>query len=188
MSRYLTLSTTNKAQVKCPIFNTTVNVASCVKLRDKVWRGEYVEARKGCQACMKCSKCPAAELVRKISFSHGDYPDNLGSREPKTMKFSNDILSYIQRIVVIDKVMNRLGVSDVERQLIATANARIAEAIKTAPSRGDNKPVVIRSAKSADVTPKSNFSISKKDKPSINMNDKLKNAALTGDLSAALRD
>ena len=66
--KYLTLSLTNKARINCPIFDTQVNVASYVALRDKVWRGEHVEVRRGCQACMHCSKCPVSVLVSKICY------------------------------------------------------------------------------------------------------------------------
>jgi len=48
MKRYLFLSTNNKASIQCPIFNTQVKVASCVALREKVWRGEQIAVRKGC--------------------------------------------------------------------------------------------------------------------------------------------
>lgn len=101
--KYLTLSLTNKARINCLIFDTQVNVASCVALLDKVWRGEHIDVRRGCQACMHCSRCPVAELVSKICFG-SDYPDNLASTEPKQIALSEDVLRRIKNVVVLDNI------------------------------------------------------------------------------------
>lgn len=177
MAQYLTLSSVNKARVKCPIFNTTVNVASCVNLRDKVWRNERVDVRRGCQACMRCSKCPVAKLITKISFS-STYPDNLGSKEPKLLNFSDDVLTAIKNVVVLENVMDHFNVPDIERQLIYSAQSRIEEAIKSASGKEPNKSTVLRTSKSTTTDP------TQKDN---SFDHNLKTAAITGDLAAALR-
>lgn len=165
--KYLTLSLTNKARINCPIFDTQVNVASCVALRDKVWRGEHIDVRRGCQACMRCSKCPVAELVSKICFG-SDYPDNLASTEPKLIALSEDVLRRIENVVVLDNIMNHLGVPDIERQLIESSRSRIEKALAKAPSSDKTKRVN---------TIKNVTENNKQD---------LKSAAIRGDLSAAI--
>lgn len=180
--KYLTLSLTNKARINCPVFNTQVNVASCVSLRDKVWRGEHVEVRRGCQACMHCSKCPVAELVSKICFG-SDYPDNLGSTEPKLLALSEDILRRIENVVVLDKTMDHLAVPDVERQLIYSSRSRIEQALVKAPSREKNKVTFSASKRSSNEIKRVNTTI--KNVTENNKQD-LKSAAISGDLAAAI--
>lgn len=177
----LTLSLTNKARINCPIFDTQVNVASCVALRDKVWRGEHIDVRRGCQACMRCSKCPVAELVSKICFG-SDYPDNLASTEPKLIALSEDVLRRIENVVVLDNIMNHLGVPDIERQLIDSSRSRIEKALAKAPSSDKNKVVFSATKRSSNKTKRVNTI---KNATENNKQD-LKSAAIRGDLSAAI--
>jgi len=162
MSKYLFLSPRNKALIQCPIFNTTVKVASCIALRDKVWRGEQIAVRRGCQACQRSSKCPVVEMMRRAAFGMSSTNDSLGSREGKVVPIEYSLLARIRPVVVMDTHIRDLDVPDIEQQLIATANKRIDAAMQKAP-QAVRQPAIIHTPRN----PK-------------------KDAAISGDLAAAI--
>jgi len=174
MKKYLFLSTHNKALIQCPIFNTTAKVASCVALREKVWRGEKIAVRRGCQACQRSSKCPAAEMVRRVAFGLNSANDSLGSREEKIVPIEYDLLARIRPVVVMDTHMRELDVPEIEQQLIATANKRIDAAMQKAP-QATRQTNIVRG-----------FHDHKQTKPQAPSNERLKQAAISGDLAAAI--
>jgi len=175
MRKYLFLSPQNKALIQCPIFNATVKVASCVTLRDKVWRNEQIAVRKGCQACMRSSKCPVAEMVRRAAFNLSATNDHLGSREEKIVPIEHDLLARIRPVIVMNTHIRDLDVPAIEQQLIATANKRIDAAMQKAP-QAVKQSAIIRSPRRPNKTKVT----------SPVPNERLKDAALTGNLAAAI--
>lgn len=190
----------NQFSFICPIFNAQTKMSSCIKLRQKKWRGETVEKRQGCQVAMDCGKCPAASAVEQISYNRYQegIPDNYGSLEPVVGKLRADILNRVLRPLITDKVLNRYSVTDAERDLLLSASKRIEEQLKTAPG-GNGKFVPHANTYAADarnsvnVRRKTNISddaaertekVARIQKPSNN--NALADAARTGDMSAAL--
>ena len=87
--------------------------------------------------------------------------------------------------MIIDKVLNSYPVSDVERQLLLTANERIDEQLKTAPA-GVGK----YTSRSVDASFSSASSrrrpVKRTTEPRPVPSSKTSDAARTGDLSAAI--
>lgn len=185
MAYYVTLDEEqNQFQFVCPIFNVQTPMRHCTKLRDLVYRGVRPEVRKGCQACIMSGKCPASEIVRKISFGKGQVPDDYGSKTPVVGKIRKDVLERIHRVMVLDKTMNDYSVPASERELILSASDRIGKMIGAAPLPSGDAPVS-RSAfdgHSSAPAPKKRKSAPKPD----NTNTRINDAAATGDLAAAV--
>jgi hypothetical protein len=177
MAQYLTLSNQNQFSFTCPVFNADTKMASCMVLREAVWMGKHVEKRRGCQAAMNCSMCPAAEIVRKISYGK-DVSDDYGSLEPKRGKLHADILERIAPRIPIQRELERAGISDTERELLMSARPRVEAQLKVAPGYDGKKTQHIEPRKHA-----SPAAIRPKPEP---VNHTINQAAMTGDLSAAI--
>ena len=146
----------------------------------KKWMGEKIEVRRGCQACMTASKCPAAEIVRQISYGRGTVPDDYGSSEPVTGKIRKNVLEKIANVIVPDRVLNEYGVPEAERDLIMSASERIRKSIGLAPSPSDPREPD-RSTTRAPAT-----RARAKAQASSAGDTRLSNAAATGDLAVAI--
>lgn len=183
---YLTLDyTKNKLRINCPIFNAETSMASCVMLRDLVWKGQAPDNKRlGCQACIRSGKCPATSIVQRIMYGKA-MPDEYGSREPKMGKLSVQILERVERVMIQDTHLNQLGVPQNERDLIATANERIAKMKLTAPN--DSTASYVRVT--APSIPSSTKTATKRVQSPANKNagsSAVKSAAMTGDMTAAI--
>lgn len=159
----------NQLVITCPIFNVDTKVQHCVELRTRVWRGENIGVRKGCQACMASNKCPITREFNK----RGENDDFTvyTSPEPRHGKLRAQILEEIRPVIVQDQHLTKYAVSPTERDLIMTANDRIDAQLGSAPRKATSG--VTR--RSAPVKPKT--------KPVESSADK---AAATGDLAAAI--
>jgi len=175
-TRYQTLSRENQFRFVCPIFNTEVKFAQCLQIRDAVYNAKELAVRKGCQACVKDSKCPASEVVRKISFGGGNVPDDYGSTTPVTGKVRKDVLEKIAPIIVMQRTLDNLGVGSAERALIASSSERIRKiaGIAALPSEGYSAP------RTASAPAK------RAPKKAAPKSDTINQAAATGDLAAAV--
>lgn len=185
--RYKSLSSTvktNKFSFICPIFDVQTAMPQCITLRDKLWRGEEIPVRKGCQACMSSGKCPAAEIVRRISYGK-DTPDDYGSDIPIVGKLRRDVLEKIETVIVQDRHMNQFGVSEAERELILSANTRIQAQLAKAPEPSNRQNSVTASPSSEKRMAFSRKSVSKP-VAAIPAPKTISDAARTGDMSAAL--
>jgi hypothetical protein len=181
---YLTLSAKNQFQFTCPVFNAETKMSACMALREAVWMGKHVEKRLGCQAAMNCGMCPAATIVSRINYAKEAVSDDYGSIEPKKGKLHANILQRIVNVIPRMKELERIGVSETERELMLTARSRIEAQLKTAPDANgkanfieprriqNDKPISSRiAAKPAAVKTK---------------NEAINQAARTGDMSAAI--
>lgn len=130
---YESLSDTNQFSFTCPLFGAKTRMGACVQLRDRVWRGERLDVRRGCQAAMACSKCPAAEMVRKYCFDKNWTNDHHGSMTPKEGKVMRPILERIRPVLMRESVLNDYRVPENERLLLENANQRIDEQLRSAP-------------------------------------------------------
>jgi len=171
MTYPLSISYQNKFSFTCPIFAASTKLAACVMLRDKIWRGENVPVRKGCQACMHASKCPATAIVNQILRNWKEPPDAYGSLEPVEGKLRADILEQILPVVVPDREL--VDVPPGERALILSANDRIAKQLGVAPSAKASSRPAQRMKPPAPLKP-------------AKTNDTILNAAATGDMAAAI--
>lgn len=124
-SNKLTLSPDNQFAFECPVFETNVKIAPCFELRDRVWRGEKLGIRRGCQAAMASNKCPINHILKRMVLT-GDDP--YGSKTAKLGRLSDDILKRIAPVVVIDAHMRDYGCTDRERELLIAANERASKA------------------------------------------------------------
>lgn len=201
MVDYLTLSPKNQFTFDCPIFNTETKMAVCTAIREKVWMGkriynkEGVEVRTGCQAAMRCGMCPAAEVVKQISYGKGRVSDDHGSLEPKKGKLHASILERVVNVSPVDTVIKGFALSDDQRELLFSARGRIADQLKTAPgSKGKTAFIEPKKSSSKPVTLKERRKINSEDGPAIDQtagtkttsNEAINHAARTGDLAAAL--
>lgn len=132
-----TLSPTNQFRFKCPIFNVETKIASCFKIQELVWRGKRPDQRKGCQACLKSSKCPIVPILTRMRRT-GE--DDYYSDQPVTGRISKAVLDTIQPILVIDSHMKPLEGQELKLVLEANENAcpvseRAAEPSKRKPRK-----------------------------------------------------
>ncbi len=183
MGYYLTLSGDNQFQFTCPVFNANTKMAACVALREAVWMGKTVAKRQGCQAAMNCSMCPAAAIVKQISYGHGLVSDDYGSKEPKMGKLHADVLERIRNVIPIERELSRFTLSDAERQLLLTAKERIDSQLKTAPGANGKSTAFVEPKKQATFLREPTEA---RKAPTNTQNEAINRAAMTGDMTAAI--
>lgn len=181
-TQFASLSMQNQFSFKCPIFDAEVQMRSCVMLRDRVFMGKATPTRRGCQACIKSSKCPAAEMVRRIAFGASDATDYCASDVPKVGRLPGDVLDRIAAVVVQDSHLREHSVTAEEQALIANSRARIDAQALTAP-REKVEGKTIRSS-SSEPTPRRK--ITDNPAPKVKSQPSINEAAATGNLAAAL--
>lgn len=183
----LTLSEENQFSFVCPLFNAETKMSMCMKLRELKWMGKApLDKRRGCQAAMSCGKCPAAEAVSQIIYSRAKegMPDFYGSKTPTVGKLRADVLEKVERTMMREDIMNKIGVSDAERTLLDGANDRIRAQLKTAPKgEGHYSP---RQSSADPVTTRKRTTTKISREETIVETPPRNDAALTGDMSAAL--
>lgn len=180
---FLSASMRNKATFTCPIFGVDTQMRACVMLRDKIYAGQRVEVRRGCQACITASKCPAANIVRRISFGLTNATDEVSSETVTHVKLPADVLEEILPVIVTDMSLSRHGVGPEERRLIESANDRIAKQIETAPRNRKASPKI--QVSSMREQPKRR-AIATPEQPKPTPTPAINIAAATGDMSAAI--
>lgn len=175
------LRTDNQFSFVCPIFNIKTRMGACVKLRDLVFKGQAPAVRSGCQAAIRCSKCPAAEMVRKYCYDKTFVNDHHGSMVPKEGKLMRVILERVRPTMMRENVLEAFNVSDTERKLLMTADERIDEQLKTAPGEPG------RSVTKFEAAPRRKTKVEKVEvTQQASQSSALKEAAASGDLSAAI--
>lgn len=142
----------NAALIQCPVFGATVEIRQCISLRDRMYKGEILETRKGCQACVAASKCPVAVMIGFIEEKN----DHYFSAVPKLMRLGSDILKRIVPVVVPDHILKRYGdMSDSQRTAILATNGVAGSAhLKGAPIELEAKQAS-KFSRSKPPTPKS---------------------------------
>lgn len=172
----------NRFSFTCPLFDSNTQMRHCTKLRDLVYVGKRPPYRKGCQAAIHSSKCPAAAMISLYIWDKTFDNDSHGSLEPKQGRLRAEVLEKVQRVMILPSTLDKFGVPAVERLKLEGANERIAEQLKGAPGKhgsrasdGDieERTVAPRRKAPARPTPRS--------EPSA-----ITTAAETGDLSAAI--
>ena len=178
---FLTLSMKNRFSFTCPIFDASVEMRGCVLVRDKVYRGEQFPERKGCQACISSSKCPAAAIVQQMAFNRSDATDHCSSIEPKSGKLPASALEAVRPVIVTASDVQRYGLTSTELSLIESANGRIDTQLATAPSERVSGRIQAseapKRARATKVAPEAST-----EAPSIAVTS----AAASGDMSAAI--
>lgn len=175
MLRRLTLSPENEFTFECPIFGAETKMATCMKLRERVWRGERPAQRQGCQACMMSSKCPVIHIVNDLNKRDDD---PYASKKPYKGKLEQHILDKISPIVVRDEHIKLFSISDGELSRIRRANANAAPVDDPAtPPTPGSKPK--RRKQSASKQTQEQTSVKQQ-------SDDMLDAAKTGDMSAVI--
>lgn len=167
-----TLAANNEFRFHCPPLGVEVRLADCITLRDRVWRGERPEERRGCQACMHASKCPAAAIVHDMWTIKVD--PGYFSAVPKVGALDAKLLERLGRIVVPEKTLDLLVVPDDERLAILNANEAVGKAIR--------KGSAVDTSSWSQSAPTKRRSARKSDAPT----SELVAAAISGDLSLAV--
>lgn len=183
MAFYLTLSAKNQFTFTCPTFNAETKMSACMALREAVWMGKHIEKRRGCQAAMNCGMCPAAAIVSRINYSREPVSDDYGSLEPKKGKLHANILQRILNVIPRQKELERIGVSDAERELLMTTRPRIEAQLKSAP--GD-KAQFIEPRRTKEAPMSTKLAASEKPKTTKPSQNAINHAAATGDIAAAI--
>lgn len=161
-----TLSPDNQLRIQCPVFNAETRIASCFTLRDIVWRGERPAQRAGCQCALIAGKCPIPVVLQRMIRTR---EDALHSTEPKVVKFDDETLDRISTVIITDTEMRRHSLSPQEEKALARCNedARSGKReIKKAPRRMER--------------------VIDDDPPKADVDNKIAQAAKTGDLGAAI--
>lgn len=184
MRKYQTLSYSNQFSFVCPIFNTETKLSACMQLRDELWRGNEKTVRRGCQACMRSGKCPAAIISQQIIFSNERAPDTYAANTPVVGKLHADVLARILPVYVREPHINYFGLSDAEQNLILTANDRIAAQLKVAPQAEENSPYRQSYSESKPEKRTRRQKVAVEAKPKIEIDD----AAASGNLAAGLNN
>jgi hypothetical protein len=171
-----TLSPSNEFRIVCPIFGAETRIADCFALEQRVCRGEQIEERKGCQACISSSKCPIRRITHEM-IREGSDPYH--STEPRVGQLQPRILDLIHPIIVRDEVLNRLAVPTSERLAIEAANEA---ASASARGKAPRKATGAVELEAVDKTPRKPAKAAQKPQEP----DALTQAAMTGDMSAAV--
>lgn len=184
--QYQTLSYTNQFRFVCPVFDTEVGLSGCNQLRDKHWRGEDVMVRAGCRCAMRSGKCPATAIIDRIIYGRDQAPDSYSALTPTVGKLRQDVLNKIRPVIVQEGDMRRYEISEAERSLLMTADARIDAQLKTAPSPENEEKTYIRRSEISSA-PRKPRKQAEKPTPAPTTNATLE-AARTGDLTAAINE
>jgi hypothetical protein len=178
-THYVSLSHENKFSFTCPVFNAETRMGACVELRDITMGGGVFPKRKGCQAAIKCSMCPAAAMVSMYWQNKNWKNDHHGSLEPKKGRLHAQVLERVARVMAYKGFYKHIDVSAREEELLQSAGERIREQLKTAPGETTDRFVDLDDAPKRRAKPKAAA-------PAPKTNDALSKAAQTGDMSAAL--
>ncbi|NKX37666.1 hypothetical protein HGG70_07005 [Rhodobacteraceae bacterium R_SAG4] len=182
MTQFATTSEKNQFSFNCPIFAADVSMRSCLQVRDKVYKGEHLEVRRGCQACISSSKCPAAEIQRRISFKITSATDHCASDTPVLGKLPADILERIAPVLVREEHMRAYRVPSHEQNAIETSRSRIEAQIATAPrAQASPKHIFTSAAKPSKRGVAAKATIEQQPKITA-----VNEAAKSGDMAAAL--
>lgn len=185
MAQILSLSMSNRFSFTCPIFEAKVEMRACVVLRDKVYGGKRLETRRGCQACIASSKCPAAEIVRRFAFNAPDVTDHCSSVEEKHGRLPADVLERIAPVLVRESDLASRNVTQDERDQIASSRERIEQQILTAP-RERVEPRRLAISSSSEPRRPSQKAAERVSDVEATTPTTINKAAATGDLAAAL--
>lgn len=175
------LMTDNQFKFVCPIFGAEVELRGCFTLRNAWAKGQAPAVRKGCQACMSASKCPVIAILKEIDNKDGDI---YYSAEPKKGRVSDYVLKSIAPIVVTTTTLNTYGdMPEDQRAAIINTNglAGFAKFKGMGGATLEDIGVTVRE----DDHKKKGFSRGAAPKK-IETISATENAAITGDLTAAL--
>lgn len=125
-----TYSADNRMSITCPVFGAETELRACFHLDYKVMRGQAPAVRKGCQAAMRCSKCPIWHIKAEIAR---DGSDPYYSPEPRHGALSPSILGRIAPIVVLESVIESIGASDGEKAKLRECNEAARKGVRPAP-------------------------------------------------------
>lgn len=178
LQQFLSLSRTNQFSFTCPVFNVETKMAACTKLRDIVWAGGKPPVRRGCQAAMRCSMCPAAAMVSLYNYNGNFQNDHHGSLQPKQGKLMTVLLERCAKVIPIESVVNSHGLSDAEKALLYSTRERFEQQLKTSPGQPSNP------TSSFESTTTRKRSAPKPAPTAVNQN--IAEAAATGNLAAAI--
>lgn len=168
-----TLSPENQYKIVCPVFGAETRIAACFELRDRVWRGEKLPVRAGCQVALHASKCPINNIIKRMVQ---DGSDPYHSVEPRLGSLDQDDLDRIARVLVPEKaIAERCSPAEQKKLLEANENARKGVVIKRTRTKTEAAPMSdVPTA--APVAPA----------PARTTPSAISEAAMTGDMSAAI--
>ncbi|PZR92078.1 MAG: hypothetical protein DI537_14730 [Stutzerimonas stutzeri] len=175
-TRFAMLAPTNQFSFTCPIFQVDVKMRQCVKLVETTKVNQKLEVRRGCQACIRSSKCPVDLLSRMISFSApGIEPSDYGSSEPSKGRLDQHILKRIAPVMVLPRTLDEMGVPQAERDLIQRSHDALMKAMPSySDERSAEKPKRRRAARTEEPLAKSATTT------------RVNQAAESGDMAAAI--
>lgn len=168
MTQVRTYSPKNEVRITCPVFGSEQRLADCLELEQQVARGKRSPERKGCQACLSSSKCPTYWIIRNIQRT-GDDP--YWSAEPKLVPLKGEILDAVAPIQVRDDHINYHQVEGEELEAIRAANEAASSGARARTSR-KVAPVKLAAVQ--------------KEEPKKAVSSSVMDAAISGDLSAAV--
>lgn len=175
--RKKTLAPENQFRFVCPIFQAETKIATCFKVRDRVWRGEQFVERGGCQVCLSASKCPIVHVLNKMMRGEDD---PYHSAEPKVGSLEPEILERISPILVLPFQMAGRELNDRERQLIEAANENARAGAKLRSARkGSEEPMPAPKKRAKTIAAPSTDA-------TVKTESKVADAAVTGDFAAAI--
>lgn len=122
-----TLADDNQFGFTCPVFKANTAIKPCIELRDRFWRGERPEVRRGCQAAMEASKCPIVHVIDQMIIKGND---PYYSATPKLGTLDPDILARVSPVLVRPEIMDKHNISEREREILLKANEDAAKGVK----------------------------------------------------------
>lgn len=165
-----TFSMENRMSITCPVFGVETELRACFKLDEMVMKGQRPAVRKGCQVAMGASKCPIWHIKNEMRREESD---PYFSPELKHGALSGSILSRIAPVLVLDSAIDRAEISDGEKAKLRACNEAARQGVKPLPTRKS----LARQAQTLE---------SVEAEPSVG--DDLVEAAMTGDLTAAINE
>jgi hypothetical protein len=162
----------NEFRFNCPSLSVEVRLVDCLSLRDRVWRGDRPDERKGCQACMIGGKCAAAQIV-KDAHMRRDRVIDYHAAQAKVGALEPTLIASMRRVIIPPNLLDRHQVTDAERAAIEANTGFDDRVVKTPRVDTSNW-----NQASAKVKPRST-TLAVDDGVSVS-------AAISGDMSAAI--
>lgn len=175
-----TYSQDNMFHFDCPIFGSEQRLRDCLALRDEWVVGKRVPGREGCLACLSSSKCPIVPIMRDV-LNKG--MDPYFSKERTRGSLDSRHIDMIRNVVVTDYFAAPYNVPAEQWVAIQNAHKKLMEGAKVSKSSVFELSTFEREEAAR---PARKRRVEAETKVPVQAHREENDAAITGDLSAAL--
>jgi hypothetical protein len=117
----------NLFQFECPVFKLNVQARICFKVHETFMKGQPHPKRPGCNACLSANKCPIHYMIKEAIRTQ---KEAYFSTTPTVGSLSQEIISDVMPVMVLERDLKRFGCSANEIAAIEAATMPRSELAK----------------------------------------------------------